>query len=76
MEMSISVVKRASDNVKEFNTKEEFINYYETHKTEIDKQSTCILNKKFKINGYHLGREKKQLKSIPLKFISSIRVSN
>ena len=64
--MSISVVKRASDDVKEFNTKEEFMNYYETHKTEIDKQSTCILNKKFKINGFHLGREKKQLKLIPL----------
>ena len=64
--MSIDVVHRASDNVKEFNTKEEFINYYETHKSEIDKQSTCILNKKFKINNFHLGREKGKLKLIPL----------
>ena len=64
--MSIDVVKRASDDVKEFQSKEEFINYYETHKNEIDKQSTCILNKKFKISGFHLGREKKQLKLIPL----------
>ena len=65
-EMSIDIVHRASDNVKEFNTKEEFINYYETHKSEIDKQSTCILNKKFKINNFHLGREKGKLKLIPL----------
>ncbi len=64
--MSISVVKRASDDVKEFQTKEEFMNYYETHKNEIDAQSTCMLNKKFKIDRFHLGREKKQLKLIPL----------
>ena len=64
--MSIGIVKRASDDVKEFQNKEDFINYYETHKNEIDKQSTCILNKKFKIDGFHLGREKGQLKLIPL----------
>ena len=64
--MSISVVKRASEDVKEFQTKEEFMKYYEIHKTEIDKQSTCFLNKKFKIDGFHLGREKGILKLIPL----------
>ncbi len=64
--MSIGIVKRASDDVKEFQNKEDFINYYETYKNEIDKQSTCILNKKFKIDGFHLGREKGQLKLIPL----------
>ena len=66
MKMSISVVKRASEDVKEFQTKEEFMKYYEIHKTEIDKQSTCFLNKKFKIDGFHLGREKGVLKLIPL----------
>ena len=65
-EMSISVVKRGSDDVKEFDNKEDFINYYDNHKTELDALSTCMLNKKFKIEGYHLGRSNKQLKLIPL----------
>ena len=64
--MSISVVKRGSDDVKEFDNKEEFINYYDNHRTELDALSTCMLNKKFKIDGYHLGRSNKQLKLIPL----------
>ncbi len=64
--MSISVVKRGSDDVKEFDNKEDFINYYDNHRTELDALSTCMLNKKFKIEGYHLGRTNKQLKLIPL----------
>ena len=64
--MSISVVKRGSDDVKEFDNKEDFINYYDNHRTELDALSTCMLNKKFKIDGYHLGRSNKQLKLIPL----------
>ena len=64
--MSIGIVKSGSDDVKEFNNKEDFINYYDNHKTELDALSTCMLNKKFKIEGYHLGRTNKQLKLIPL----------
>ena len=64
--MSISIVKRGSDDVKEFDNKEDFINYYDNHRTELDALSTCMLNKKFKIDGYHLGRSNKQLKLIPL----------
>ena len=64
--MSIGIVKRGSDDVREFDNKEDFINYYDNHKTELDALSTCMLNKKFKIEGYHLGRSNKQLKSIPL----------
>ena len=64
--MSIGIVKRGSDDVKEFNNKEDFINYYDNHKTELDALSTCMMNKKFKIEGYHLGRSNKQLKLIPL----------
>jgi hypothetical protein len=30
--MSIGIVKRGSDDVKEFNNKEDFINYYDNHK--------------------------------------------
>ena len=65
-EMSISIVKRGSDDVREFENKEDFINYYDNHRTELDALSTCMLNKKFKIDGYHLGRSNKQLKLIPL----------
>ena len=36
VQMSIGIVKRGSDDVKEFGTKEEFINYYDNHKTELD----------------------------------------
>ena len=64
--MSIGIVKRGSDDVREFDNKEDFINYYDNHKTELDALSTCMLNKKFKIEGYHLGRTNKQLKLIPL----------
>ena len=64
--MSIGIVKRGSDDVREFDNKEDFINYYDNHKTELDALSTCMLNKKFKIEGYHLGRSNKQLKLIPL----------
>ena len=52
--------------MREFENKEDFINYYDNHKTELDSLSTCMLNKKFKIEGYHLGRSNKQLKLIPL----------
>ncbi len=64
--MSISIVKRGSDDVREFENKEDFINYYDNHRTELDALSTCMLNKKFKIEGYQLGRTNKQLKLIPL----------
>ena len=64
--MSIGIVKRGSNDVKEFNNKEDFINYYDNHKTHLDALSACMLNKKFKIEGYHLGRTNKQLKLIPL----------
>ena len=64
--MSLEIVQRASDNAKEFKKKEEFELYYDVHKKEIDAQSTCMLNRKFKIDGFHLGREKGQLKLIPL----------
>ncbi len=64
--MSVEVVKRITEDVKEFDNKEDFIKYYELNKNELSKFSTCILNKKFKIKGYHLGRQKGELKLIPL----------
>ncbi len=64
--MSVKVVKRITEDVKEFDNKEDFIKFYELNKNELKDFSTCILNKKFKIKGYHLGREKRELKLIPL----------
>ena len=64
--MSVKVIKRITEDVKEFDNKEDFIKYYELNKNELKDYSTCILNKKFKIKGYHLGRQKGELKLIPL----------
>jgi hypothetical protein len=64
--MSVEVIKRITVDVKEFDNKEDFIKYYELNKNELKDYSTCILNKKFKIKGYHLGRQKGELKLIPL----------
>ena len=64
--MSVKVVKRITEDIKEFDNKEAFIKFYELNKNELKDFSTCILNKKFKIKGYHLGREKGELKLIPL----------
>ena len=64
--MSVEIVKRITDDVKEFSNKENFIKYYELNKTELKDVSTCMLNKKFKIKGYHLGRKQGELQLIPL----------
>ena len=47
--MSVEIVKRITDDVKEFDNKEDFIKYYDLNKNELKSLSTCMLNKKFKI---------------------------
>ena len=64
--MSVEVLKRISDDVKEFDNNDDFIKYYELNKTNLKDISTCMLNNKFKIKGYHLGRQQGELKLIPL----------
>ena len=64
--MSVEVLKRITDNVKEFDNNDDFIKYYELNKTNLKDISTCMLNEKFKIKGYHLGRQQCELKLIPL----------
>ena len=64
--MSFEVIKRITEDVKEFDNKDDFIKYYELNKTTLKDVSTCMLNKKFKIKGYHLGRQQGELKLIPL----------
>ena len=64
--MSVEVLKRIIDDVKEFDNKDDFIKYYELNKTNLKDISTCMLNTKFKIKGYHLSRQQGELKLIPL----------
>ena len=64
--MSVKVVKRITEDVKEFDNKDDFIKYYELNKNELKDISTCMLNKKFKIKGYHIGRKQGQIQLIPL----------
>ena len=64
--MSVKVVQNICDDVKEFDNKEDFIKYYELNQNTLKPLSTCMLNKKFKINGYHIGRKQGQLQLIPL----------
>ena len=64
--MSVEVIKRITEDVKEFDNKDYFIKYYELNKAVLKDVSTCMLNKKFKIKGYHLGRQQGELKLIPL----------
>ena len=64
--MSVEVLKRIIDDVKEFDNNDDFIKYYELNKTNLKDISTCMLNTKFKIKCYHLGRQQGELKLIPL----------
>ena len=47
MSQSVEIIKPIMDDMKEFNDSSDFIKYYELNKTELDKLSTCALNKKF-----------------------------
>ena len=53
----ITVVgKNSNFNVKNFDTLDEFQNYYNLHKDEIDKLSTIKLNRMFKIKDHKITR--------------------
>ena len=48
------VGKNSNINIKNFDTLEEFQNYYNLHKSEIDKLSTVKINRMFKIKDYKI----------------------
>ena len=50
------VGKNSNFNVKNFDTLDEFQNYYNLHKDEIDKLSTVKLNRMFKIKDHKITR--------------------
>ena len=51
----------SEEGIKNFETKEEFMKYYEEHKEEIDKLQTKELNKQFKINSCKISRNKNKI---------------
>ena len=50
----IITFKNLYEETKEFDNKQEFLSYYETHKKEIDEMKTRGLNVKYYINGYKI----------------------
>ncbi len=64
---SIKTFENLSDNVIEFETKQEFMRYYDQNKDMIDKMHTRGINSKFKINGFKIGRKNKELILFPMK---------
>ena len=62
----IKTFKNLYEETKEFNNKEEFLNYYDSHKKEIDEMKTRGLNVKLHINGYKIGRKQNKLILYPI----------
>lgn len=57
----MSIYKKQSDDLKTFDSAEEFLKYYDNNRKDIDNTHTRSLNLKFKINGHHLGRKQGKL---------------
>jgi hypothetical protein len=55
MEEEIKVEDEKEDENR-FKTIEQFKEYYEKNKDRIDKMSTCVLNKTYKIDGYKIRK--------------------
>ena len=56
--MTVKIIEPVKKVLAQFETPEEFNLYYHQHKEELDKQTTHILNKKYKIKGYHITKLK------------------
>ena len=53
---SIKVIEKFTPDVINFETKEDFIEYLDKHREELDKLSTCKLNKLCKIKDYRITK--------------------
>ena len=53
----MSIYKKISDDIKEFDTGEEFLKYYEKNQDGINAITTRALNLKYKIKGFKIGRK-------------------
>lgn len=54
----VIIFENIGDNPINFDTKEDFIRYYTKNKSTIDQIKTRGLNRKYKIDGYKIGRQK------------------
>lgn len=63
----VKVFANLCDDIIEFESVEDFDNYYRKNKEFIDQLSTRGLNQKFKIKNHHIGRLKNQITLYPLK---------
>lgn len=57
----IKVIEKFSPNTIVFETKEQFAEYLDEHKDELNTYSTCKLNKMFSIPDYHITRIKGEI---------------
>ena len=73
---NIEVLQNLSDNIITFDTKEQFMRYYDSNKDTIDNMATRGLNTKFKINGFKIGRKNNKLILIPLKEINENKIED
>ena len=64
---SIKVFENIGDNVLSFETKEDFMRHYNKNRETIDSMSTRGLNRKYKIEGFRIGRLKGEIILFPLK---------
>ena len=72
----IEVYENISDNVRKFNNKEEFMSYYENHKSEIDSMKTRGLNMKYTIPGFKIGKRANKITLYPIKDKLKKKISN
>ena len=72
----MSIYKKASDNMIEFDNGEDFLKYYDKNKITIDEIPTRGLNLKYKINGYKIGRKDGKIILWPNSNINSKSTSN
>ena len=63
----MSIYKRQSDDVKTFESAQDFLKYYENNQKELDSIHTRSLNLKFKIKDHHIGRKQNKLILYPTK---------
>ena len=66
----MSIYKRQSDDIKTFDSAEEFLKYYENNRKDIDSTHTRSLNLKYKIKDHTIGRKQGKLILYPTKNIN------
>ena len=69
--INVKLHQNYSDNPTEFESIDDFNNYYKINKADIDKLSTHAINLKYKVKNHRFGRKKGQLILYPSKHDAS-----